>query len=205
MRTDARGGDESCLADNPNPPGALRAGDPAAFEALVRRHGGRLLAVARRILADEADAADAVQDAFLQAFRNLDRFEGNAQVGTWLHRIAVNAALMKLRSRKRRREDSVEALPPRFDEVGHREDSGGVWPDSTEASLDRVDLRRQVRAAIAQLPDAYRTVLLLRDIEEYDTAETAAALGVTEGVVKTRLHRARQALKSLLDPMMARP
>ena len=90
----------------------LRAGDEAAFEQVVRSYGGRLLAVARRIVGSEEDARDAVQDAFLNAFRSLDRFEGNAKLSTWLHRIVVNAALMKLRTRKRKPEQSIETLLP---------------------------------------------------------------------------------------------
>src|SRR5262249_37886439 len=95
----------------------LRAGDESASEALVRRHAGRLLAGARRCLTGEADAADAVQDAFLSAFRALDSFREGASLGTWLHRIVVNACLSKLRSRRRRPETSLELLPA-FDESG---------------------------------------------------------------------------------------
>mgnify|MGYP003445826784 CR=1 FL=1 len=88
----------------------LRAGDQAAYEQVVRTYGGRLLAVTRRIVGSDEDARDIVQDAFLNAFKNLDKFEGNSRFSTWLHRIAVNAALMKLRTRKRRPEQSIEAL-----------------------------------------------------------------------------------------------
>ena len=97
----------------------LRAGDETAFEQVVRAYGGRLLAVARRIVDSEEDARDVVQDAFLNAFRALDRFEGNAKLSTWLHRIVVNAALMKLRTRKRKPEQSIETLLPAFLDDGH--------------------------------------------------------------------------------------
>src|SRR5687767_6358890 len=97
----------------------LRAGEAAAFEEVVRAESGKLLAVTRRILPVEEDARDAVQDAFLFAFRSLDRFQGQAKLSTWLHRIAVNAALMKLRTRRRKREESLEPLLPTFKDDGH--------------------------------------------------------------------------------------
>ena len=101
----------------------LRAGDDDAFETLVRRHGGRMLAVARRYLGEE-DARDAVQEAFLSAFKAIDRFDGRARLGTWLHRIVVNSALMRLRRPSMQREESLEPLLPRFLEDGHRADPG---------------------------------------------------------------------------------
>ena len=96
----------------------LRAGDESAYEHVVRTYGGRLLAVTRRIVGSDEDARDIVQDAFLNAFKSLDRFEGNSKLSTWLHRIAVNAALMKLRTRKRKPEQSIETLLPTFLEIG---------------------------------------------------------------------------------------
>ena len=179
---------------------ALRAGDSAAYEQLVRTHGNWLLAVARRILHDEEDARDAVQEAFLSAFRGLAKFDGASRLSTWLHRIAINAALMRLRSKKRRPEASLDALLPSFFEDGHQVDPPAAWQESAEQLLSLEETRSLVRAKIDELPESYRTVLLLRDIEEIDTGETAHMLGVTEGVVKTRLHRARQALRTLLDP-----
>lgn len=181
---------------------ALRANDAVAYEALVRQHLPRLLVVTRRILGNEEDARDAVQDAFVSAFKSILTFDGAARLATWLHRIAVNAALMKLRSRKRRPEQSIEALLPRFLDDGHQADPPAPWSDNAHQLLARRETREQVRAAIDRLPESYRTVLLLRDIEELDTEETARLLGVNEGVVKTRLHRARQALRTLLDPLV---
>ncbi|MBI1853148.1 MAG: sigma-70 family RNA polymerase sigma factor [Planctomycetes bacterium] len=177
----------------------LRRGDDAAFETLVREYGGRMLVVARRLLGSEDDARDAVQDAFLSAFRRIDSFEGSSRVSTWLHRIVVNAALMKMRSRRCRPEKSIEDLLPRFDD-------GGDWIASTsslglpgDVVAERRETREVVRRAIDQLPDTYRTVLLLRDIEELDTEEAAKVLGITPNAVKIRLHRARQALRTLLE------
>jgi len=177
----------------------LRAGEDAAFETLVRTQGGRMLAVARRYLPEE-DAHDAVQDAFVSVTRAIGRFEGNSRLSTWLHRIVVNAALMKLRARKRRPEESIEELLPRFLEDGHQADAATPWRESVQDSLERQETRSLVRANIDKLPESYRTVLLLRDVDELDTQETAEALGISTTNVKVRLHRARQALRTLLDP-----
>ncbi len=179
----------------------LRAQDRAAVERLVREQTPRMLAVARRMLRNEDDARDAVQDAFLCAFRSLARFEGASALSTWLHRIVVNTALMKLRSRRRRPEESIEPLLPRFLEDGHHASHPSEWM-TADVLLERRETRELVRAAIDRLPEHYRTILLLRDIEELDTEETARALDLTPGAVKVRLHRARQALRTLLDPAM---
>jgi RNA polymerase sigma-70 factor (ECF subfamily) len=160
-----------------------------------------MLAVARRITRDEEDAADAVQDAFLNAFRSIDTFEERSSLGTWLHRIVVNSALMKIRTQQRRPEISIEELLPDYDSDGLR-----LEPEtelvSIETLLEQGETREFVRSAINKLPDNYRNLLLLRDIEEYNTRETAELLEITPGAVKTGLHRARAALKSLLDPIM---
>jgi RNA polymerase sigma-70 factor (ECF subfamily) len=178
----------------------LRAGDEAAFEQVVRLYGGRLLAVARRIVGTEEDARDAVQDAFLNAFRSLDRFEGNAKLSTWLHRIVVDAALMKLRTRKRKPEQSIETMLPSFLEDGHHEERFKSWEEPVDKLMERAETRELVRKQIDALPDGYRTVLVLRDIEGLDTEETAKVLGLSVNATKIRLHRARQALRSMLAP-----
>ncbi|HYC89727.1 MAG TPA: sigma-70 family RNA polymerase sigma factor [Thermoanaerobaculia bacterium] len=173
-----------------------------ALETLVRTHTGALLRVARRFLRSEEDARDAVQDAFVSAFRALDRFGAHAQLATWLHRIVVNACLMRLRTQRRRPEEELEALLPRFAEDGHQLEPSEPWCETAETLLEREELCGVVRAAIDELPDTYREVVLLRDIEELSTEETADLLGVTPNAVKIRLHRARQALRTLLDPYM---
>lgn len=178
----------------------LRAGEDAAYETLLRLHTARMLAVARRFLASEDDAREAVQEAFVSAFRAIDRFQGDARLSTWLHRIVVNASLMKLRTRRRKPEESIEGLLPSFREDGHLADPSTGWREGADALIERDETKTLVRAAIERLPESYRTVLLLRDIEEYDTEEAALALGLTKAAVKTRLHRARQALRELLDP-----
>ena len=185
--------EEACLL------AALRAGDPRAYERLVCTHGGRMLAVSRRLLRCEEEARDALQDAFLQAFRALPRFAGQSALGTWLHRIVVNACLMRLRRRRARPEESIEPLLPTFLEDGHKEIPAVEWAEPCDRLLERREVREMVREAIDRLPETYRTVLMLRDIEEMSTAEVAQALGTTENAIKIRLHRARQALRELLD------
>ena len=181
--------------------GRLRAGDDAAYEQLVRGETGHLLAVARRILRNEQDAQDAVQQAFLSAFCGFATFNGNCRLTTWLHRIVTNAALMKLRFRSHRPEESIEPLLPRFLDDGHHVQQFSDWNVPADARVFRKQAAARVRAAIDQLPEQYRTVLLLRDIEDLDTAEVASMLGVTPNAVKVRLHRARQALITLLEPV----
>jgi RNA polymerase sigma-70 factor (ECF subfamily) len=177
----------------------LRHGDEDAFATLVRTHIGPMLSVARRYLHDEDDAQDAVQEAFASAFRALDSFEGASKLGTWLHTITVRAALMKLRTRRRKPEQSIEELLPEFAADGHRAHPGRGWSASAEELASRRETRQVVRDAIARLPESYRSVLLLRDIEGVDTHEAARILEISEPLVKTRLHRARQALRELLD------
>jgi RNA polymerase sigma-70 factor (ECF subfamily) len=179
---------------------ALRDGDEGAYARFVTRYGARMLAVARRILRDEEEARDAVQEAYLLAFRALPRFAGESRVSTWLHRIVVNAALMRIRRRKARPEEAIDALLPAFRADGHATEVFRDWREGADALLERRETRELVRAAIDRLPESYRLVVLLRDIDELDTAEVAELLGVTPNAVKIRLHRARQALRALLDP-----
>jgi RNA polymerase sigma-70 factor (ECF subfamily) len=180
----------------------LRRADERAFEELVERYGPRLFATAKRLLRSDEEARDAVQDAFLSAFRGLAAFNGAAKVSTWLHRIAVNAALMRIRSRKHRAEQSIDDLLPRFEEDGGWSDAPQASAVSSHEVLERRETRALVRACIDRLPDTYRTVLLMRDIEDLDTEEVADLLGVTPNAVKIRLHRARQALRALIEQVL---
>jgi RNA polymerase sigma-70 factor (ECF subfamily) len=177
----------------------LRAGEEGAFELVVQRYGGRMLATARRFLNNECDAQDAVQEAFASALRAFDKFNGDALLSTWLHRIVVNAALVQLRSKRRRGEQPIETLLPRFDKDGEWIDEQATWTNAAETVLESRDSREMVRRCIERLPEKYRSVLLLRDIEELDTGEAARSLSVSANTVKVRLHRARQALKTLIE------
>jgi len=180
----------------------LRAGDSTAFETLLDKYGARLLRLARRFCGSEEDARDALQDAMVSVFKSIGNFEASSMLSTWLHRIVVNACLMKLRTKKRRDEIDIEEVLPRFQEDGHQLVPSQPWTESAQSMLERDELRALVRSSIEQLPETYRVVLQLRDIEEMSTEETAELLGITPNAVKIRLHRARQALRALLDRHM---
>ncbi len=188
--------DESTLVDR------VKAGDQDACTRLVTHFRPQMMTVARRFMRCDDDCNDALQDAFISAFNALGRFEGDARLSTWLHRITVNSCLMKLRIDSSRKETSIEELLPTFNEGGCH----GRWPvamndPSTEVEID--ETRTMIHQAIDKLPHADRAVLLLRDIEEMDTAATAARLETSEHNVKRRLRRARQSLCARLEPMMA--
>jgi len=193
-----RDADESSLASR------MRAGDAGAFADLVHGCAGALYATARRLLRSDADAADAVQDALVKALRSIDGFRGDASLLTWLRRIVTNEALMRLRGRGRRGECSIEDLQPRFADDGHRVQFRDAWQEPADALLARREVRDAVRRNLDRLQHDYRTVLLLRDVEGFDTQHTAALLGTTPGAVKVRLHRARLALRELMERELAR-
>ena len=178
----------------------LKAGDAEAFEELVRTYGGRLRAVALSVLHDAADADEALQEGFLAAFRSLDRFEGRSQLGTWLHRIVLNAALMKLRAKRSRPDLGGEELLPQFTSNGvftERQDDWGS--EGVDDAVARGELRARVRECVAELPEKFRVPLLLRDVEGLSAQEMAERLGTSANAAKIRLHRARQALRTLLE------
>ena len=179
---------------------SLRKGDPSAFEGLVTTYGPRLRATALRLLRNEADANDVVQETFLSAFRSLDSFEGKSQIGTWLHRITINAALMRIRSRERRPEVDIHELLPRFTDGGQypeHQHSFSELPDDVALRDEACDL---VHRCIDELPENYRAALILHDIEELAYEDTARILGLTLNATRIRIHRARQALRTLLVP-----
>jgi RNA polymerase sigma-70 factor (ECF subfamily) len=182
----------------------LRRRDDDAYTLVFRRYGSRMLATARRLLGNEEDARDAVQEAMLSAFKAVGRFEGGAQIGTWLHRIVVNAALMRLRTRRRRPESSIDDLLPTYQADGHRVLSSDDELPIDEA-LDRDEMLQVLRSCVDELPDGYRQVYLLRDVEELSSDEVALAMGLTPNAVKIRLHRARQALIALVRKRRSLP
>lgn len=179
----------------------LKAGNSQAFEEMVRKFGGRLLATARRYLRSDDDAQDALQDAFLCAFRSISAFKGDSHLSTWLHRIVINSALMHLRASKYHPDSvgvNVEELAPRFDRNGNWLD-GCSFNMPVDFFLEVAETRSLVRRCIDQLPDIYRVVLILRDIDDLETSDVADLLGLKASAVKVRLHRARQALKALIE------
>jgi len=187
------------IVDEPSLVARLRAGEESAFEQLVRSTSGRLLAAARRLLRNEEDARDAVQNAFVRAFQSLSRFRQESSILTWLHRIVINEALMHLRSRAKSDQPSIDDLLPTFIADGHQTRDTVDWSETADQALERAETAELVRRKIDELPEIYRTVLLMHDIEEMSHAEIAESLGVSTNVVKVRLHRARQALRTLLE------
>jgi len=167
------------------------------FERIMRQHNQRLFRVARSILRDDADAEDALQDAYVQAYRKLGDFRGDSELSTWLTRIVINQALMRIRARRR---DTV-VVP-----FGEGRDAGtpalDVADDTAESPSEaalRAEVRKVIERRIDELPDAFRTVFVMREIEEMTARETADALGIPEATVRTRLFRARALLREALD------
>ena len=179
----------------------LKAGDQAAYAELVEQHAGRIYNLALRMLGDETLAEDVLQETFLNAFRAIDRFEGRSSLGTWLYRIANNAALMHLR----KREPTTYSLDEPLET-----DSGEEVPRQffdfcclPERDLLSNEARREMLTAIDDLPETLRVVFLLRDIEGLSTRETAEQLNLSVSAVKTRLMRARLALRERLADYFA--
>jgi len=178
-------------------------GDASAFEVLVKRYQARVFGLACRLTGSEDDAADVLQDAFLQAFRHLGSFRGEARFGTWLYRIATNAALMHRRSRARRPAEPLDAFLPAFDDAGvHRATPEELRVASrVEELLDRQSLARKAREAVDRLPESYRTAFVLRDLEDLPTGEVAEVLGIEPAAVRQRVHRARLLLRGYLNAL----
>lgn len=166
----------------------VRAGETALFEVLMRRHNTRVYRAIRSVIRDEAEVEDLMQQAYLQAYEHLGRFEGAARFSTWLLRIAVNEALMRVRKSTRL---SVVPDPPVDQE-------GGMPATSPEERAHDRQIAALLESAIDGLPDLYRTAFMLREIEGLSTAEAAEVLEVSEEVVKTRLHRARRLVRESL-------
>ena len=183
----------------------IRAGDGQALDAVVRQYDQQMHAVARRLLRHGEDSADAVQDALLAAYRSIASFKGDSRLWTWLYRVLVNTCLTIRRSQRRRRVVSLHDAPHHIRDGGRSFRAGPGRTESAYSQVERMEMRAQIRGCIERLPKRYREVLFLRDIEELDTEQTAQRLGTSRSAVKTRLHRARQALRLLLEPMLCTP
>jgi RNA polymerase sigma-70 factor (ECF subfamily) len=179
------------------------AGDDSAFEALVGRYQTRIFRLACRLTSD-TDAPDVLQDTFLQAYRHLPSFRGESQFGTWLYRIATNAALMHRRASARRPAESLDLFMPQFDANGRHAATPAELQVASRADelLDRQFLAGKARDVIARLPDLYRDAFVLRDLEEMSTADVARALGVEPATVRQRVHRARLMLRGYLSDLV---
>ena len=182
---------------------SLRNRKDSGFETLVRSYGPQVMAIARRYLRSEADAADCFQNTFVAIFQSIDNFQGKSFFRHWVRGVTVNQCLMKLRKRQRRREESIEHMLPMFDERGNRvEVAGPRQKAGIGESIDAERRRQFVRECIDRLPENYRLAILLRDIDGYSTREAAAILGIQANALKTRLHRARSALRFMLEPVL---
>lgn len=168
--------------------------DHAAFETLMRRHNSQLFRVARTILKDDGKAEDAVQDAYIDAYRGAATFKASAQVRTWLTRIVINRALMQLRQQKRER-----VVVPFAGEAGHQEvDVVDERAESPSSAVSRAELRRMLERRIDDLPVGFRTVFVMREVDEMTIPEIAECLSIPEATVRTRLFRARSLLRESL-------
>lgn len=180
----------------------LRGGDAAALETLMEHYGSRVYRLAHGITRNEADAEEVAQDVFVNLFRKIETFEGRSALGTWIYRVAANAALIKRRGKRFELEVALEEQLPTFLEDGHRAgDRAWVladWSRTPEEQMLSAETRAVLNRAIDELPDHYRAVLVLRDVEGLSNEEVAEALGESVPTVKSRLHRARMALREQL-------
>jgi RNA polymerase sigma-70 factor, ECF subfamily len=188
--------DEAALVER------ARSGDESAFTELVNRYDRKVFRIARQITQSDEDAEDVLQEAFLKAYTNLHRFEGQSKFYTWVVRIAVNEALMKLRKRKSDRSVSLDQELDTGEDTLVREVA--VWEGDPEQQYGQDELKTILNDAVASLKDSFRTVFVLRDIEGLSTEETAAALEISEAAVKSRLLRARLALRERLTSLFKR-
>lgn len=171
--------------------------DQAAFETLMRRHNGRLFRVARAIVKDDAEAEDVLQDAYLDAYRNMSKFRGESKLSTWLVRIVANHGLMRLRKQRRDRvvlsmDEHPKGAQDRMDQFA---DSTAESPTTTTL---RAEARRLIERRIDELPVTFRTVFVLRELEELTAEEVGECLGIPAATVRTRLFRARALLRESL-------
>jgi RNA polymerase sigma-70 factor (ECF subfamily) len=186
--------------DAPDPVlvGAIAEGDHAAFETLMRRYNGKLFRIARSIVKDDSDAEDVLQDAYMDAYRHIDDFRGDSQVATWLTRIVINQALMRLRKEKRR-SVIVPFREPGSGEAERAEvDVADRTTESPSSRLLRGEIRRILERRIDELPLSFRTVFIMREVEDMSVEETAEALGIAAATVRSRLFRARALLRESL-------
>lgn len=175
-----------------------RQGSAAAFEEVLNRHQDRVLRVIFSILKDPMDTEEVAQDVFLTVFDKIDTFRGDASFGTWIHRIAVNAALMHRRRDRAGVDVSLEETMPAFHDNGHIAVDVADWSEQADDPALRSEARAVIQKAVDALDSKYRVVFLLRDVEGFTTQETAEILDLGIPAVKSRLHRARLYLRRAL-------
>ena len=180
----------------------LVSGDDAAVENFVLMHRSWMTAVAKRLLGDCASAEDCVQEVFFNVLRKIGDFEERSSLKTWLHQITVNQALMKLRVLRKRNEAPIDDFLPILEINGSRVEASWQRVEPVDVILEREERRLYILSKIKELPESYRIVIQLRDIDEMTTREVAEELGLSEVNVRVRLHRAHAALKMLLEPIL---
>jgi RNA polymerase sigma-70 factor, ECF subfamily len=184
---------------------ASKRGDADAFEKLIKRYDRKLLRIALNVTHNSDDAEEAVQDAFFKAYRNLDKFRSDAKFSTWLFRIAVNEALMKLRKQRSAQELPMDGGFESEDSFGPAELNVADWSPDPEALYSASEFREILIASLQKLSPALRVVFVMRDIEEHSILETSDVLNVSANAVKSRLSRARRELREELSKYFKRP
>ena len=177
---------------------ALQRGDTGAVEALLDRYGGWIYRVARRLLNDPRDVEEVTQDVLLTVVRKIQTFKGEAAFSSWLYRIAVNAAYQRLRAKRARPEVSLEPFLPVFDDEGRYIEPVVDWSSKLNDPAVAEETRAAIERSLSRLPEEYRVVIQLHDVEELPNEEVAATLGLTVAAVKSRVHRARLFLRQEL-------
>ena len=183
---------------------ALLAQTPEAVDTLVHRYGAKTYRLALRITGNPEDAQEVSQDVLWSVVRKIDTFKGESALGSWIYRIAANAAYEKLRGRRGKDEVSWEALLPSFDGDGHLLDPGHDWTQSAEDPALQAEARRRLREAVESLPADYRTAFVLHDMEGLSNPEIAEMLGISLPAVKSRVHRSRLFLRQRLQEYVGR-
>jgi RNA polymerase sigma-70 factor (ECF subfamily) len=196
----------ACVLDSDLPlVEASKRGDTCAFEELVKRYDRRLLRIALNVTHNRDDAEDAVQDAFLKAYRNLDKFRADAKFSTWPFRIAVNESLMKLRKQRGAQEHTVNIESESDHDLRPAESNLADWSPDPEALYGASEFRQILTLSLQKLSPALRVVFVLRDIEEHSILETSDFLNISENAVKSRLSRARRELREELSKYFKKP
>jgi RNA polymerase sigma-70 factor, ECF subfamily len=195
----AQNGQSSAHADETVLIRLICAGDTDAFDQVFGLYSKKVFQVAYKLLGNRDEAEDAVQEVFLTVFQKAKTFRGQSQFSTWLYRLAVNAALSRMRRHKRRKEIPYEEFLPQFQKDGHHQTRPVVdWSNEIPASSDQPELRRILKSAMDQLRPVDKAVLILSDVEEFSDQEIGQAVGLSTSAVKTRLHRTRLFLRGKL-------
>jgi RNA polymerase sigma-70 factor, ECF subfamily len=196
-----KSGEATVVRDEAGLIARILAGEKELFHDLIRPYERMVYVTVYAIVRNESEAEDCAQDAMVNAYRHLGKFRGEAKFSTWLATIAMNEGRQKLRRLKRAKEDSLDA-PVEGEEQEITPAPLTDWREIPLEALERRELREALRTAVAELPEIYRQIFTLRDLDELNVAETAAALGINVNMVKVRLHRARIMLQKRLAPVL---